>query len=505
MLLATVVALGVVVGCGGETNPPVAQGAGEAAEPEASPAGAASEAAPQQPGIYSPFEDTATVDPPREQAAEEFDRFRHPQDGPNLGDLLEGAEQAEPRIPELPEIEEDRVQAAGIRRIEGEHLILYTDIPPDPAIEELPAVYDLAVPQWCDYFDIDREAAADWKLIGCLMQDKERFRTAGLLEESVPQFLNGYQLGAKLWLNEQPSDYYRRHLLLHEGTHGFMNHLLGGCGPPWYMEGMAERLSTHRWEDGQLLLAYMPADNDEVPMWGRVKIVRDDYAAGRAKTLAEVMQYGPRAHLQNEPYGWCWAACTFFDEHPLTHERFRQLPAHVREGDFSAQFQEALGDDWPAINEAWQLFVANPCYGYDIAAEMIHYAPGEPLPAGGAEVRLAAAAGWQSTGYVLEAGRRYRISAEGSYTIAQGEEPWPCEPGGVTIRYENGFPLGMLLGAIRPDDWQAGLSPLVMPGGIGLERVVEPELTGTLYLRVNDSPAEVRENAGECVVRIEAE
>ena len=47
-------------------------------------------------------------------------------------------------------------------------------------------------------------------------------------------------MGAELWLHDQPTAYYRRHLLLHEGTHVFMASFLGGCGPGWYMEGTAE-------------------------------------------------------------------------------------------------------------------------------------------------------------------------------------------------------------------------------------------------------------------------
>ena len=53
-------------------------------------------------------------------------------------------------------------------------------------------------------------------------------------------------MGREFWLFDQPTDYYVRHLLLHEGTHVFMVSFLGGCGPGWYMEGTAELLGTHR-------------------------------------------------------------------------------------------------------------------------------------------------------------------------------------------------------------------------------------------------------------------
>ena len=68
-------------------------------------------------------------------------------------------------------------------------------------------------------------------------------------------------------------------------------------------------------------------------------------------------------------------------------------------------------------------------------------------------VTIAADRGWQSSGVWLEAGKSYHVTASGRYQIAaeksnDGEKAWPCEPGGVTIEYHDGRPLGMLLGAM---------------------------------------------------------
>ncbi len=92
--------------------------------------------------------------------------------------------------------------------------------------------------------------AADWRIRGCLMREKRPFAACGLLPAGLPPFRHGFSRGRQLWLNEQPTAYYRRHLLLHEGTHAFMDAMFGGCGPPWYMEGMAELLATHSYRDG---------------------------------------------------------------------------------------------------------------------------------------------------------------------------------------------------------------------------------------------------------------
>ena len=78
----------------------------------------------------------------------------------------------------------------------------------------------------------------------------------------------GYTRYDTVWIDEQPTEWYRRELLLHEGTHGFMFTLLGECGPPWYMEGMAEYLGTHRWQEGRLTLGYTPRSRQEVARLG---------------------------------------------------------------------------------------------------------------------------------------------------------------------------------------------------------------------------------------------
>ena len=120
--------------------------------------------------------------------------------------------------PEPRAIDESRVQAAGIRKLVGQRLTLYTDLPSSPAVDELPAVFDQAFPQWCAYFAVDEKDHADWRMTGRLMKDKLRFVAAGLLPDDLPPFLNGYCRHRDLWLYDKTSDYYRRHLLLHEGT-----------------------------------------------------------------------------------------------------------------------------------------------------------------------------------------------------------------------------------------------------------------------------------------------
>jgi len=424
---------------------------------------------------------------------------------PILGDTLKQPADSASRLltgVKRMKIDEEAVAAAGIRKLSSKHLTLYTDLPSSAEVDELPKVFDLAFPQWCEYFGIDPVKEADWQITGCLMKDKDTFQRGGLIPSNLPKFAHGWARNWELWLFEQPSDYYRRHLLLHEGTHAFMNTMLGACGPPWYMEGMAELLSTHSWADGKLKLNYMPVDRDEVPHWGRIRIIKKEMAERRARYLENVVEFTPYEFLENAPYAWCWAVATLMDHHPKYRERFRGLAKNVTKRDFNKLFYKLFADDWRKMSEEWQIMVTGLEYGYDVTAAAVDFADGKPLPADGAIVTLRADRGWQSTGLALEEGQRYAIRSKGRYQVADQPQVWWSEPGGVSIRYYKGRPLGKLLAAIRPDDSTGGSSPLLRPATVGLGTTLQPKQSGTLYLKINDSAAELDDNAGELKVQV---
>jgi len=196
-------------------------------------------------------------------------------------------------------------------------------------VDGLPQVFDQAVPQWADYFGISSEATKSWRMQGYLIKDRAPFEALHLMPRGTGEFRNGLSRGHELWLYEQPTPYYRRHLLLHEGTHGFMATQLGSCGPGWYMEGTAELLATHllRPDTGRLTLRYLPHSRHEVPRLGRIKLVRDAFQEQRALPLVSVLSIDNRQHLENEAYAWCWAVARFLDDHPRYQARFRALKA----------------------------------------------------------------------------------------------------------------------------------------------------------------------------------
>ncbi|MBA2113387.1 hypothetical protein [Bremerella alba] len=402
------------------------------------------------------------------------------------------------------EVDPAQIEAHGIRTLEGKHVTLYTDLPSSPEIDELPMVFDAAYLQWCEYFRVDPVANDDWKIKAVLMSNKRTFREAGLFPETLPEFLHGYYQGDAIWLLDQPSDYYRRHLLIHEGTHAFMFNLLGGAGPPWYMEGMAEHFGTHRWVNGQLETRVMPASKEATPMWGRIKIIQDEVSGGSALSLTRIMGTSQKEFLQTRPYAWCWGACAFLDNHSLSQESFRDMVTQARlTGGFSERLMSELGDVIPQLAESWELFVTNAEYGYNWQRNEVEYR--EPVPFSG-EVMTAEIStdrGWQSTGILLDTDSHFEVTANGEYVIRNDGQPWMCEPNGVTIHYWKGKPLGQLVGSLRAEPWRGGaITPLAQTNEVGLGTSLYPEGPCVLFLKVNESPDQLGDNLGTIQVQI---
>lgn len=406
------------------------------------------------------------------------------------------------------DIDQDLVAAAGIQRIQGQYVDIYTDVRDRKNFLEFAKVFDQAVPQWCEYFDIERDRVKNWKLSGFVVLDKDRFRRAGLFPDHLPEFLAGWQYGHEFWVYPQEGEYYTRHLVLHEGTHAFMNHFLKGTGAPWYSEGMAELLALHKWEDGQLQLRYRVKNTHECPYWGRVGEIRDDQQQDAAMTFEDVFQIESRAFLEVRSYAWAWAACEFFDSHPLTHEHFKTLQSKASDHTvtFSRNFKRAIFENYPRLQVEWEMFINEVDYGYDVKAAAIQRADAEVSTPLVMELNVSRA--WQSTGVQLQAGQKLKIQSTGRYHVAyEDNELWPCEADGITIEYYKGRPLGRLIAAVQPGSSIQPGSPLSDPTkwiDVGSDAVITASQAGTLFLRINESPARLNDNVGAINVSIRA-
>lgn len=393
-------------------------------------------------------------------------------------------------------IDEDRLAKAGLRVIDTEHATLVTDLASSPEVDVLPQLIDLALPHWKRRFRVSDKRVEEWRLRIYLMEDEAKFRALGLWPNQSQEFQHGLSLGYEVWVRQQPTDYYQRHLLLHEATHSFMSTLLGSCGPGWYMEGMAELCGTHSWDprSRELRLAVMPKSREASPHWGRVALIRNAVEEGKQLSIDVVMKINNRVVLPSESYAWVWALSAFLDRHPAYRDRFRQAPGWVLSENFDRRFRQMYAKDRAQLDEEWRLFISTLDYGHDIASEAIDFKQGQPLAAGGSQrVTLQANRGWQSTGVAVTAGQPVHITAEGRYVISHDPDgaPWPCEPSGVTLDYHAGHPLGELLATLDSGD---GAFTDWRP--IGLAADYTPPATGTLYLRVNDAPNALADNEG---------
>ncbi len=444
-----------------------------------------------------------------------------------------------------------KAQTRGIRVLTGKHIQLLTDVPSSPAIDEFPALFDAAVPQWAAFFDVPLEQTRDWRVRVFLMQDRAIFAAAGVLPADLPEFPNGYTVDGECYLFNQTEDYYRRHLFLHEGTHAFQFYLAKLHSDQWYTEGLAEYLGLHEWKDGKLKLGIMPASADDVSKWGRIEYLQQAIRRGETMTFAQLRNLQGPSYANTVSYAWSWAAIAVMENHPQYRDRARQFRTTVRETNFHDTWKQLFAKDLADLRDDIAIYAHGAEYGYDWERNRVEFRAGKSFPADRREGRCAvdSARGWQASGIQLTGGQVYEIRASGKVLLQQKPNPWPAEANGITLDYHAGQPLGVLLGAIRDDVFDpdqamelkvltsskpeikpeiSKLEPLKKPAPPaanppakdGKPVLIESEArfmnplvighgckfraprTGTLYLRLNDSPAQLQDNQGSLQVVI---
>ncbi len=435
-----------------------------------------------------------------------------------------------PNIPIAPDVELQLVIDAGLTVYAGKHLILFSDIRDSDKAYDLVRSYDAAVPQWCEYFGIDVKRTDGWKLRAFLIQapgQTKRFEQAKLITEKLPGFAAGYQKNHNLYLYDQPGPYYTRHLLLHEGTHAFMQWFLNGYGAPWFSEGVAEMLAVHQGNQKTVKLKHRLANREEAPYWGRVKLIKDEYAAGIAMSLDDVLAIPNQSFRDVRYYAWSWAGCKFFDNHPLTQEAFQSLTQSAADPpeSFTAAFKEKIQPHWEQLTKDWSIFVAGMEYGVEIErSRIIDAAELDKANPENHRYSINAAHGWQQTRLTVKAGDRLLIQSSGRFKVGQtvapaqpiaGDlpsaegtvHPWYCESNGVTLEYYRGQPLGMLTAGVLFSDvqqqktkGQPAWTVHPVPAAGPLTDITIPT-DGVLCFRINESPAKLSDNKGALDVR----
>lgn len=404
---------------------------------------------------------------------------------------------------EIAQAAQESEASGGFNKLSGSHLELITDLPLTNDLKELPKVFDAAIPLWKEIFDVSDNQVKDWVCQGHIMLDRARFEQAGMIPLHLPNFPYGFQYGNQIWVSEQQSAYYRRHLLLHEGTHWFMNRKYGNNAPPWLMEGIAEWLGTHSWNSvtGELQLGVVPNSKSEVPYWGRMKIIREALDEGTAPSIETIMRYGNSAHREVEAYAWSWAAVLFFREHPrsrATFQRLLEMPLRP-DNSVTSWFYRQLQNEWPEIRAEWNALLTDLDYGYTATPGMLMISPKDvrSFPQR-SEFILDPSRSWQASGFLVKPGEKIRVQAQGSVILSRTPRPWQSYADGVTLEYHRGQPLGRLTMIIaEPTTDPTQTSQRLEPIALGSDLEITAQNAGELHFRLNEPAKNLADNEGE--------
>ena len=408
-----------------------------------------------------------------------------------------------------------RARRAGLRVLAGRHLVLATDRPvrDGDGVEELPAVFDQAFAAWCDHFGVDPADHPDWQCFGCLVVDRERFRSAGLLPDAIPGFSNGFCDHNRFWLMDQPNPAYRRHLLLHEGAHAFTLTLRRLATPVWYNEGIAEFLATHRLEasgDGRqptFRHTPMPDRPEDVEQLGRIEEIESLRASGTAPALNDVLALSVEEHGTIADYATSWAAVAMFAGHPRYATDFEALQRGPLRRDFNRRLAGMASWDADRARRDFDAVTADLDYGWDFNRMAIDWSAGQLL-AGPRSIAVDASRGWQNSGFAVAAGRRYTVTAAGRIGVGEVTDetdgaatPLESEPDGITLQWYRGRPVGRLLAGqwVTPAN---GGRPRFEVVAEGRRAELEPLVDGTLYFKVNQAPGRLADDRGRYAVEV---
>jgi hypothetical protein len=354
---------------------------------------------------------------------------------------------------------------------------------------------------------------ADWRCFGCLVVDRERFRTAGLLPDTLPPFENGFCDRNRFWLMDQSNPAYRRHLLLHEGVHAFTLTLRELATPVWYNEGIAEYLATHRLERGangglRFVLTPLPAQPDDVEQLGRIEKLRELRSERGLPALDTVLALPVGRHGAIADYAASWAAVAMLANHPAYARGFAALERGPLGPDFNARLAALPGWDPARAARDYAAFIDDIDYGWDFSRMAIDWSPGLPLTR---RVTLAvdASQGWQNPGVAAAAGRRYAFTATGRVglgsvtdAISRTVTPLESEADGISLEWYRGQPTGRLLIGQWVERSAEGEPPRFVVLASGAQGELTAAADGPLFLRLNGPPGRLAARNGTISVAV---
>lgn len=268
----------------------------------------------------------------------------------------------------------------------------------------------------------------------------------------------------------------------HESVHAYCNQTLGGTGPTWYSEGMAEMGAY--WKEGERAVQIRSP-------------VIDYLTHAEPKKLLDIVAAGQITGDSWQAYGWRWAICHLLASNPNYAKRFKRLGKGMMAGE-RVTFESAFGDVAAEISFEYDQFVANFGNGYRADLCAWQWKPAKAL-APKARVRrtVEAAAGWQAARVRVAEKKTYEYLAEGTWQTSPASEPISAD--GRAASDENSenessdlsSTHGCLMAVVLTDSYT-----LSKPFPLGTRGTFVAPVSGRLYLRCQDSWTQISDNQG---------
>jgi hypothetical protein len=137
-----------------------------------------------------------------------------------------------------------------------------------------------------------------------------------------------------------------------------------------------------------------------------------------------------------------------------------------------------------------------------VARSAIDWSAAQPLVAKQRH-EVDAGRGWQHAGASLMNGRRYEVHATGRCTLGKiGDTAIETEADGISLDWYRGRPLGRLLAAQWVESPADGGRPRFVVLGEGASAMIQAATNGPLYLKLNEPPGDMADDAGSIAVEI---
>jgi hypothetical protein len=416
------------------------------------------------------------------------------------------------RLPDdRPPLDTAALNAAGLTLLKSRHLLLVTDAPAED-VYGLPDLVDEFFAALCKTLPPLKPAAdgSEFQVTGFLMEAPERFQQAGLLPDEKFVIRHGRHLGYRFWMRNQPSAYYRRHLLLHEFVHCWMMCEAGmrDIPPLWFTEGLAEYLATHSaTTSAPPRFGILPESQTGFEGWGRITQIREQ-AFGRTGfpveplppadsglLLQDVLFPTENTFLSELKYAQAWTLVWLLNSHPELRTRFAAVN-HARSGkDFQLAFAKVDKETIERLAVVWLLMLDCLEEDFDQQRSFPELNPTwKTRTPGHSDVSLEVTAdrSWQPTGIFTESATTLVISATGRCTLHQQPRPWISEPAGITLEYAHNRPIGQLTAIAIPRN--ATQPPTRIP--VGTQSTIQLPPNSELWLQINDHEHSRAGNSG---------